>query len=44
MLVLPSASRLEAFGIVLLEAMACKTPVLAYDTPGLNEVARDGGG
>jgi glycosyltransferase involved in cell wall biosynthesis len=43
MLVLPSANRLEAFGIVLLEAMSCQTPVLAFDTPGVNEVARDGG-
>ncbi|MFB3766193.1 MAG: glycosyltransferase family 4 protein [Methanotrichaceae archaeon] len=42
-LVLPTTNRLEAFGIVLLEAMACKTPVLAYDTPGVNEVAMDGG-
>lgn len=42
-LVLPTQSRLEAFGIVLLEAMACKTPVLAFDTPGVNEVARCGG-
>lgn len=43
MLVLPSTSRLEAFGIVLLEAMACETPVLAFDTPGVNEIAREGG-
>jgi glycosyltransferase involved in cell wall biosynthesis len=43
MLVLPTSNRLEAFGIVLLEAMACETPVLAYDTPGVNEVAREGG-
>lgn len=43
MLVLPTASRLEAFGIVLLEAMACEVPVLAFDTPGVNEVALQGG-
>jgi len=43
MLVLPTAVRLEAFGIVLLEAMACETPVLAFDTPGVSEVAREGG-
>jgi glycosyltransferase involved in cell wall biosynthesis len=43
MLVLPTKSRLEAFGIVLLEAMACETPVLAFDTPGVNEVAKSGG-
>lgn len=43
MLVLPSTSRLEAFGIVLLEAMACETPVLAFNTPGVNEIAREGG-
>jgi glycosyltransferase involved in cell wall biosynthesis len=42
-LVLPTQNRLEAFGIVLLEAMACETPVLAFDTPGVNEVAKNGG-
>ncbi|MDD1748360.1 MAG: glycosyltransferase family 4 protein [Methanothrix sp.] len=43
LLVLPTQNRLEAFGIVLLEAMACETPVLAFDTPGVNEVAKNGG-
>jgi glycosyltransferase involved in cell wall biosynthesis len=43
MLVLPTQCRLEAFGIVLLEAMACETPVLAFDTPGVSEVAKNGG-
>jgi glycosyltransferase involved in cell wall biosynthesis len=42
-LVLPSKSRLEAFGIVLLEAMACKTPVIASKIPGVEEIARNGG-
>ncbi len=42
-LVLPSFSRLEAFGIVLLEAMACSTPVMAADIPGVSEVASEGG-
>jgi len=42
-LVLPSISRLEAFGIVLLEAMASKTPVIGSNIPGVAEVARQGG-
>ncbi len=42
-LVLPAISRLEAFGIVMLEGMACKTPVIASRIPGVEEVARNGG-
>lgn len=42
-LVLPSFSRLEAFGIVLIEAMACSTPVIAANAPGIAEVALNGG-
>jgi glycosyltransferase involved in cell wall biosynthesis len=39
---LPSTSRLEAFGIAALEAMATARPVVVSDIPGVREVIQDG--
>jgi len=43
LLVLPSIHQGEAFGMVLLEAMASGVPVVASDLPGVRTVASDGG-
>jgi glycosyltransferase involved in cell wall biosynthesis len=39
-LVLPSAA--EGFGLVLIEAMAARIPVIATDVPGIRDVVKDG--
>lgn len=43
LLVLPSLHQGEAFGMVLLEAMASGVPVVASDLPGVRTVAREAG-
>jgi rhamnosyl/mannosyltransferase len=41
-LVLPSLAHMESFGMVLIEAMACRKPVIGTRIGGIPEVIRDG--
>lgn len=40
--ILPSTTGGEAFGLVLLESLACGTPVIASDLPGVRTIVDDG--
>ncbi len=41
LLILPSINKGEAFGLVLLEAIACGTPVIASDLPGVRGIFKN---
>jgi glycosyltransferase involved in cell wall biosynthesis len=42
LLILPSINSHEAFGLVIIEAMACGLPVIASDLPGVRTVFKNG--
>jgi len=42
--VLPSTTAEEAFGVVLIESMACGTPVIASSLPGVRSIVGDSAG